>query len=124
MDAMCTSTMTNSAMASVRFTSAVGVRTISYTLPSPKSSKRLQIKMKTKRVMASGTMYIPRSPIVPWTWRVTMLMPVSNASCNRPGTPLVTCRRSMIPRTTTTSMAMPVAQIVSRLKVRPPTLRV
>src|SRR5579883_1578811 len=85
---MCTSTITNSAMARGRLMSALGDANHSYLEPMPSASNRLHTKMKTNRAMARGTTAAPRGPMEPSTCLETASTATSQAACKRPGTPL------------------------------------
>ena len=113
--------ITYSAMARGRLMSLVGAGRKSILLPMPSTSKRLQVKMKTNRVSASGTTLAPRGPMVSFTWPCTASTAISQASWNFPGTPLVSLARMIMPSRITTSPAITVAQMMSRSSVSPNT---
>src|ERR1700722_10844108 len=107
------------AMAMGRLMSLVGAGNQSMVLPMLSTSKRLQVKMKTNRVRASGTTFAPRGPIESLTCFWMASTAISHTSWNFPGTPLVALARRMRPIPTTTRPAMIVAQTMSRLTVTP-----
>ena len=101
--------------------SALGGARKSKCAPRPSAVNVLHTKMKRKSVAASGITLAPAGPMVPSTCLVSAPMPISQAACSRPGTPLVTWRRSMMATTQHTMTAAPVAQTVSMLRVNGPT---
>ena len=86
------------------------------------TSKRLQVKMKTKRVRARGTTLAPRGPMVSSTCFCTAPTISSHTSWNLPGTPLVAFLLRTRPMVITTMAATMVAQMMSASKVRPNSL--
>ena len=88
-------------------------------LPMLSTSKRLQVKMKTNRVRASGTTLAPRGPIESLTCFWTASTANSHSSWNFPGTPLVALARRIRPRVMTTAPAIRVAQTMSSVDGQP-----
>ena len=110
-------------MASGRLISLVGAGRYSSFAPIPRTSKRLQVKMKMKRVRARGTTLAPRGPMESSTWVWTAPTAISHRSWNLPGTPLVALARRIRPSVTTMAPAISVAHTMSMLMVRPNTWR-
>ena len=84
------------------------------------TSNRLQVKMKTNRVRASGTTLAPRGPMVSSTCFWTAPTASSHRSWNLPGTPLVAFLRRISPMVMTMAAATRVAQTMSMSMVSGP----